>query len=198
MARDTPPQERNTTGPLPREVNTKLFLPPPCFAVNSTRVWPPPWSGGQLYVYFANSSAKVPTLVGFAQLHAFWLNSTRFGPTPRVLAQLHTFFLRPTPRVFPLQLDATANTSHQAHKGRNARVAHASHARASRAAARLRAKRGKEARETTHRATERSPETHPGARTANCDKGKRTARGLAARRARRASRATKIVVRLWT
>ena len=61
-----------------KEVNTKLFLPPPCFAVNSTRVWPPPWSGGQLCVYFANSSVKVPTLVGF-------------GSTPRVLAQLHTF-----------------------------------------------------------------------------------------------------------
>jgi len=88
-AQSTPPL---AGGRSPLEVNTKLFLPPPCFAVNSTRVWPPPWSGGQLYVYFANSSAKVPTPVGFAQLHAFWLTSTRFGPTPRVWAQLHTFF----------------------------------------------------------------------------------------------------------
>ena len=119
-----------------------------------------------------------------AQLHAFRSNSTRFGSTPHVFfAQLHAFSRSNST---PPQTQATRHI-----KGLNARVAHASHARASRAAARLRAKRGKEARETTHRATERSPETHParGPRTATKESGLPADSPRGARVARRVSRA---------
>ena len=158
----------------------------------------------QLHACLATSMVRRPTLRPFRQLLRKSANSSWFRSTPRVLAQLHAF--RPnstrfgsTPHVFFAQLHAfsrsnstppqTQATRHI--KGRNARVAHASHARASRAAARLRAKRGKEARETTHRATERSPETHParGPRTATKESGLPADSPRGARVARRVSRA---------